>query len=333
MEKRTKYFVLAILILLTSVCLAQNTTIENIISNPRGFEGHKVTIKGLVYVYSYGAGTTAYYRIKGDYGATIRVNTAEPSPETNKKYIVIGIVNVEQLTNIPWITELNKNLDNSGAPADSIKTAELNKGANIEKEKSGLNYIIILIGSLITIIVVLIIVYIVMKSRQYNKNSIQIYTPPVFSQKNPPDYVASSVKLDTSEMVSQTSDEFKTIKIANTSPKTLKFIPGKLVIISGEDTGKSFKIAGYPTLDGSVVSIGRDEVKGDKSYSHIQLMQKTISRKQAEIIQKDEKLYVKNMSETNYTQIDGTELKPNEKSEINPGSILRLGELELKYEI
>jgi len=134
-------------------------------------------------------------------------------------------------------------------------------------------------------------------------------------------------------MQQQSSDDFKTIKIMASSPKTLKFIPGKLTIVSGEDTGKSFKIAGFPTSEGSIVSIGREEVKGDRAYSHIQLMQKTISRKQAEIVQKDGKLYVKNLSDTNFTQLDGIELKPNEKAELKAGAVLRLGELEVKYEV
>ena len=97
------------------------------------------------------------------------------------------------------------------------------------------------------------------------------------------------------------------------------------------DKGKSFKIAGYPTPSGNVVSIGREEIQGERKYAHIQLNQKTISRKQAEIISIEGKLYVKNISETNYTQVDGIELKPNEKVELKPNSTIRTGEIEFQY--
>jgi hypothetical protein len=126
-------------------------------------------------------------------------------------------------------------------------------------------------------------------------------------------------------------NDFQTIRIVTDSPKTLKFIPGKLVITAGADKGKEFMISGYPTDRGNVVSIGRESIGGDRAYSHIQLTGKTISRKQAEIIQNDGKLFLRNLSETNHTEMDGDELNPEQEMEIKPNSVIRMGEVEFQY--
>lgn len=129
--------------------------------------------------------------------------------------------------------------------------------------------------------------------------------------------------------------DFRTIKIVPPAPQTITFIPGKLEIISGEDKGKSFRIAGFPTSEGSVVSIGREVVTGERAYAHIQLNEKfrTVSRRQAELIYKDHKLLIRNLSETNLTQVDGLELQPGECTELKPDAKIRTGELEFQYKI
>ncbi|MCU7497388.1 MAG: FHA domain-containing protein [Ignavibacteria bacterium] len=129
--------------------------------------------------------------------------------------------------------------------------------------------------------------------------------------------------------------DFRTIKIVPPAPQTITFIPGLLEIISGDDKGKSFRIAGFPTQEGSVVSIGREVVTGERAYAHIQLNEKfrTVSRRQAELIYRDHKLFVKNLSETNLTQVDGVELKPGECAELKPDAKMRTGELEFQYKI
>jgi predicted component of type VI protein secretion system len=113
----------------------------------------------------------------------------------------------------------------------------------------------------------------------------------------------------------------------------MKFIPGEFEVITGDDKGRIIKIGGYPTEDGSIVTIGREEVTGQRDFAHIQLKEKTISRRQAEIILKDGKMYIKNLSQTNYTKLDGKEIPPNTSSELNSGSVITFGEVEMKYNI
>ena len=128
-------------------------------------------------------------------------------------------------------------------------------------------------------------------------------------------------------------DNLKTMVIPSTAPRTMKFIPGEFEVITGDDKGRIIKIGGYPTEDGSIVTIGREEVTGQRDFAHIQLKEKTISRRQAEIILKDGKMYIKNLSQTNYTKLDGKEIPPNTSSELNSGSVITFGEVEMKYNI
>jgi hypothetical protein len=117
-------------------------------------------------------------------------------------------------------------------------------------------------------------------------------------------------------------------------PKTMKFVPGRLVIAAGPDQGKEFRIAGRPTPDGNVVTIGRAEVEGERAFAHIQLgdTYRTVSRMQAEIIQQDQTILLKNTSETNPTMVNGDQVPAGNTVELQDGDMIRMGELMLRYE-
>jgi len=125
--------------------------------------------------------------------------------------------------------------------------------------------------------------------------------------------------------------DFKTIRINIGGPKTLDTIPGKFEIISGRDIGKEFKMNGIPGPNGCVLTIGREKMTGDAAYSHIQLFEKTVSRRQAEIHYIDNKMFLVNLSETNPTQLNGVELKIAVATEILDESVIKTGEVEFKY--
>lgn len=129
-------------------------------------------------------------------------------------------------------------------------------------------------------------------------------------------------------------DSLKTVKIVkNPEDPTLVFIPGKLKILNGEDKGRELVLAGIPTPEGGVLTIGKREETGIKKLCHIQLMEKTVSREQAEIIyhKGDKKVFVKNLSKVNYTKLNGEEVYVDEAKQIKPGDKLTMGELEFEY--
>ncbi len=361
---------------------SKQTTIEAINGNPSSFEAVEVEFVGLVTQYFSDKGTTNYYLIKGDYGGIIRVNTAEPAPETNVKYRVRGIVYFDAKNNRVFVSEKSKYTIEFPDPIlsvspNSIKENETStlswsaenavkvtiNGSPVEtkgsktitskdatlftlqaqypdgkfKEKSVTITFIQQSNTLLYILVAALVVligafiYFQMKKR----NSENEYSPSSTDQdQNPqaqqPKGFPAHENVEDKPMYTS-ENEYKTIKIVRTSPKTLKFIPGKLIITDGPDKGKEFRVAGFPTPEGFIVSIGRKEVDGDRAYAHIKLNEKTVSRDQAELHYIDHKLYLKNLSETNFTQLNGSEIKPGKIAEVSSGSTIRAGEVEFKY--
>jgi pSer/pThr/pTyr-binding forkhead associated (FHA) protein len=127
------------------------------------------------------------------------------------------------------------------------------------------------------------------------------------------------------------SGEFQSIKIAASTEMTLKFIPGQFIVLSGKDRGKAFRVSGFPTPEGHVITIGRDPVEGDRAYAHIQMDVPTVSRKHAEMVFKDNVLYLKNLSDTNPIQLNSEEIPVGEFVELKIDSELRIGEIKMKY--
>lgn len=127
------------------------------------------------------------------------------------------------------------------------------------------------------------------------------------------------------------SDEFQTIKIAASTEMTLKFIPGQFIILTGQDRGKAFRVSGFPTPEGHLITVGRDPVEGARAYAHIQMDVPTVSRKHAELVFKDKVLYLKNLSDTNPIQLNSEEIPVGEFVVLDLDSELRIGEIRMKY--
>jgi len=91
--------------------LAQSptTTVDRIVASPGNFNEEKVTIDGLVtqFVKS-NSSTTRQYILRGDFGKTITVITAEPLPSTNHKCRVVGIVFLGEGNSKPFLCELSR---------------------------------------------------------------------------------------------------------------------------------------------------------------------------------------------------------------------------------
>lgn len=305
----------------TVLTQAQDKSIKKIIDNPGQYLNERVEIFGLLTKYvPAGTSSTAYYILQGDYGDQIKVITAGEAPETNKKYHVTGILSKQYDELI--VTETSKTPEETkeNVTAQPQIQQPVVIPPPVEEKQSGPDILIIVIIAGVIILAALIIILLV---RQKKPDTISSTPPKEDDYKSPPTIPIKQF------------NDFSTIKYTPESSKTMKFIPGKLEIISGEDKGKSFKIAGYPTREGSVVSIGRAKVSGDRAYAHIQIDEKfqTVSRKQAELIYVDNHLFVSNLSESSFTQLDGLELKLNEKAEVKPNSVIRMAELEFRYSV
>jgi hypothetical protein len=294
--KRKVFFVILFLgcMISTSLIAQKQVRIEDIFDNPGKFENEQVTITGIVNQYFQATTqTTSYYIVQGDYGGLMNVNTSDAPPVIARKYEITGVVVIDQVLRRPLLIEKSRSM--------------------VGNESSIIIYI--LLGAVLLLLVFLALY--IFRGRKTTE------IPLAYKQDYGSNQSASSD--------SSAEQDYATIKISTGPPPTMILIPGELEIISGLDKGKSFRIAGYPTADGSVISLGRDSVEGDRKYAHIQLMEKTVSRKQAELIFRNSILSVKNLSETNFTQVDGIALKLNESTELKPGMTVRTGEVEFKY--
>ncbi|MGE5354026.1 MAG: FHA domain-containing protein [Acidobacteriota bacterium] len=345
-------------------------TIEEISKNSQSFSSQAVEVEGIVtqYVPSTSS-TTSYYMINGEYGGSVKVNTFSTAPELFKRYRVTGTVYIDPVSREAFISERSRSSlepASTSAPVEGtdplvillvvlfVLLAAIFIYTQISKHRE---------RNLEEVIYALPVTPVgeamnMPEARQPEKPVAEKYEPPQAKprmepiiekpspriempprmERPPRMEKPSRVEMPPADKKNQApffDSDFRTIKIVPAAPQTITFIPGVLEIISGDDAGKSFRIAGFPTAEGSIVSIGREVVTGERAYAHIQLNEKfrTVSRRQAELIYKDHKLFVRNLSETNLTQVDGVELKPGECAELKPEAKIRTGELEFQYKI
>lgn len=315
--KKTYLFFIAFLFMLPAA-MANRTTVESIVNFPGRYEHERVVFEGHIMRYVAGTPTTSsYYEIQGDYGARLRVNTTAPRPVILKRYQVEGTLIM--YNDAPLVIESTKRLLED-APVRVAPPVEEPKEVVQETSwiQDNMLYVLIAAGVVVLALIVLIIVF---ATRS---------TPPA-----PVTPITERAEEKRETIVEKptfsTPSQYKTVRMAVDTPKTMRFMPGRLEIVSAEDKGKSFKMAGFPSDNGSVVTLGRESVSGERGYSHIQLNDQTVSRKQAEIIYRDAKMFIKNLSETNYTKVDGKEIKPNELAEITNGAIIKTGAIEFRY--
>jgi hypothetical protein len=277
--------------------------------------------------------TVSHYRVTGEYeGEYMIIHAPFSTLVIGEKYRITGVL--YEATNRQWfinasnfyiIDDFNGNVlgyvDPAGQPQISEDTPAT---LPIETQKKGFfeeykDIILIIAAALILIIAIIIIVMLVKKGS---------------SQPAPAPTVTPTPPIPTRPVY---NDDFATVKIPKdvTENKTLRFIRGVLTITSGEDKGKSFRLAGHEANGAFVVTMGTKEADPGKEHAHILIDRKfkTVSRRQAEFIYKpqEEKLFVKNLSTVNYTVVDGRELAPTEMAEVKNGSVIRTGELEFKY--
>jgi len=325
------------------------TPINDILGNPGNYSGDKVTVVGTIdrHIDTSSDKAVKYYVITDDSGAEIRVETRGKLPSTGSRQSVEAIVE-----DTPFGQNAARLEESSRS---EIASAAENQASSSESLRQGFSLItVFLIGGL-GILVVIVMAYFAYASSDEPTPA----APP--TEDGTPETSESSSDLSSTEL-GASAEEADTgfpepseqrIKSESSSssapeeesegpetlkfkapPKTMKFVPGRLVIAAGPDQGKEFRIAGRPTPEGNVVTIGRAEVEGEKAFAHIQLgdTYRTVSRMQAEIIQQDDKILLKNTSETNPTMVNGDHLPTGETTELDGGDMIRMGELMLRYE-
>jgi hypothetical protein len=254
------------------------------------------TVEGLVTQYTAASeGATAYYILKGEYGRPIQVNTSFKKPIINRKYRVKGIVKANPLTDQPYLVEIKKTMI---IPI----------------------WIFLALGGIILLIVGVLLVFLLgdrMKGGQ-----------PAAAADTGADDQPSPGKTEYDE-------EFKTVKIMKEREKyTLFNIPGKLRILHGEDAGKEIRLMGrLISPRGGFVTLGSIEKSEEEAAYHVRIMDRTVSRQQAEITHHaaENKTLIKNLSKVNYTRVNDAELNVDETREIKHGDRIKCGAAEFEF--
>ncbi len=191
------------------------------------------------------------------------------------------------------------------------------------------------IGGLVVVAIVLVVLLLRPKSKP-DQPAFDDYGPDPGAHQFSPDPSSG----DTMQV--NPGQDYDTIRFEPDVPPTMQFIPGKLEILNGPDKGKTFMLAGYPTPDGSISSIGRDHsgwedqsaLSGGRKYAHVRIKDdsRTLSRMQAEMIYRNGKLYLKNLSSVNPSQVDGADVAINDIAEVKSGSKIKAGFIEFRYQ-
>jgi len=345
---RSFTWVCFLLILGTAGVQAQ-TSIGEINGNPGKYRGQSITVEGTIdrHVDSGADSDTKNYIIKDESGKEIRAKTTQKPPSTGSRYTVQGVISISPFNRKPVLDEESRS---------KLTSAEKNQSSSGESLRKGFSTITVYLIFGLGFLVVIVLVYFAYASQSDPK-------PPVAPAQDGtaddqeeeasdlsttelggdgeeadsgfPEPSGERIKSESSssESSEEDSDGPETLKF-KAPPKTMKFVPGRLVIAAGPDQGKEFRIAGRPTPEGNVVTIGRAEVEGERAFAHIQLgdTYRTVSRMQAEIIQQDQTILLKNTSETNPTIVNGDNLPAGETVELQDGDMIRMGELMLRYE-
>ena len=383
--KKKAFTIILCMLVIPAVMSQDLTTIEILSTRYNSFNHEEVVFEGYIERYVAGSATTSsYYEIKGEYGATIRVNTTQPSPEINQRYRVTGTMTIHN--GEPLIIEKHKrmihiqgysltiiqNPQGAGSvspagrididPGESVNISAIaNRNFRFENwtidnrvvsTNENYNFVMpeantvivanfakdntlwIVGGAALGLLVLALIIVLALRKPRQMPPPPPMPTMEPASTKFKEEPATETVRINVDQ-------DYTTIKLQQSAPATVKFIPGELEILNGLDKGKSFKMAGYPTSDGSVATIGRDhdgwqsQVAPERQYAHIRLKDEsnTLSRMQAELVHRGGTLYLKNLSKVNPAQVDGEDVPVNEVVEIKPDSIIKTGFIEFRYKV
>lgn len=292
---------------------AKSATIEDIVSNPESYLDEQVEVEGIVIQYAPAtASSTSYYILKGYYGSYIRVNTSGSAPEVNEKYRVKGIVYMNRDKD-PFISEQNKIFLSGLRPANPDLSRESDRGQ-------------FPVDRLLLLMLLLLLCALGVLFYFKSKTTPADHTPPFRGQSTADGPVNKTIPY-------KPNSSFSTVTVPISLPNTMKYIPGELIFTKGPDTGKRVKIAGLPGPNGAVTTIGRDQVTGSQQFAHIQIdpQYKTVSRKQAEIIYRDGKIFLCNRADVNFTILNSKTMGVGEMRELKNGDVIRMGEIEFRF--
>jgi hypothetical protein len=248
--------------------------IRDILDSPQKYYNLQVQVQGDVVDVKNAPDlkTRGYYVLMDNSDKTIKV-VANSLPAPNKKFIVVGIVQVDTTEQIPYLREINR------IEAGAIQNQQAkDPQEKIVYKKSGLSFTVVILIALI-IVVTGILLYILFKKPGPQSTA---STKLSFGEQ-PLDEKTKQVSVDD---VNQQAGGLKTKQVPD--------LLAELKIMSGDLMGKNFPL-GYETKIGRI-------------YGDIILSDASISREHAMITFTDGSYVIENKSDTNPIIINGEKI-------------------------
>ena len=121
----------------------------------------------------------------------------------------------------------------------------------------------------------------------------------------------------------------QTLRFALPDDGTLQFLPGRLQVVVGPETGREIRFVRSPNTRDTDVSFGRSE---GPPHRHVQLLVPTVSRRHALMSLLDEHWSLQNLSATNPVTHNGRRLAPDEVVPLLvDGDRIEMGEIVFVY--
>jgi hypothetical protein len=128
----------------------------------------------------------------------------------------------------------------------------------------------------------------------------------------------------TSHGVPGTMVEGHLVRFSVPQEGTLQFLPGRLEIGAGLDSGREIRFVHVPGPNGMEVTFGRSE---GELYRHIQLRDQTVSRSHARMRLVDGHWYLLNLSQTNPIVHNGDIVSNGNEHLLTDGDRIEMGEV------
>lgn len=120
-----------------------------------------------------------------------------------------------------------------------------------------------------------------------------------------------------------------TLRLERPHDGTLPFLPGRLEVIEGRDTGHEIKFVRTPGPDGTTVTFGRAE---GAQYRHVQLHEPTVSRMHAKLVLDGKSWSLVNLSATNPVVVNGLALVGEGATVVlREGDRIEMGEVVFRF--
>jgi hypothetical protein len=122
----------------------------------------------------------------------------------------------------------------------------------------------------------------------------------------------------------------ETLRFALPDEGTLRFLPGRLEVVAGPDSGREIRFVAPPGAGDAVeITFGRTE---GPAYRHVQLLARTVSRRHALMALSDGHWSLQNLSATNPVHLNGRALAPDEVAPLLvDGDRIEMGEVVFTF--